>query len=185
MMTASPDQVLVLTSYPPRVCGIATYTQDLITALNRTFTGPYRYTVCALEDRLVPRDYPSEVTHRLNTADAEDHVRLALDVDQDPRIRSVWVQHEFGLYNGGQGAHLLQFLHAVNKPVAITFHTVLPAPSVERKAMMRALADRASDIIVLTERSARIMREDYGIPADKISVIAHGTHPVKSVSYTH
>ena len=129
MMTTSPDRVLVLTSYPPRVCGIATYTQDLVTALNRTFTGPYRYTVCALEDGNVPRDHPAEVTHRLNTSDAEDHLRLAFKVDHDPRIKSVWVQHEFGLYNGGQGQYLLQFLRAVHKPIAITFHTVLPAPS--------------------------------------------------------
>ena len=179
MMTTALDRVLVLTSYPPRVCGIATYTQDLVTALNRTFTGPYRYTVCALEDGLVPRHYPSEVTHRLNTSDGEDHERLAMDVDHDPRIKSVWVQHEFGLYNGGQGQYLLQFLHAVNKPVAITFHTVLPSPSVERKDMICALAERATDVVVLTERSARILREDYAISADKISVIAHGTHPVK------
>ncbi len=179
MKTFTPDRVLVLTSYPPRVCGIATYTQDLVTALNRTFTGPYRYTVCALEDGHVPRDYPIEVTHRLNTSDAEDHVRLAFDLDHDPRIKQVWVQHEFGLYNGGHGDYLLQFLSVVHKPIAITFHTVLPAPSVERKAMMCALADRAGDVVVLTERSARILREDYAIPGEKISVIAHGTHPVK------
>jgi len=179
MHITTPDRVLVLTSYPPRVCGIATYTQDLVTALNRTFTGPYRYTVCALEDGLVPRDYPSEVTHRLNTSDAEDHIRLAFDIDHDPRIKQVWVQHEFGLYTGGQGQYLLQFLSAVHKPIAITFHTVLPAPSAGRKAMMCALADRATDIIVLTERSALILREDYAVPAAKISVIAHGTHPVK------
>lgn len=178
-MTTSPDRVLVLTSYPPRVCGIATYTQDLVTALNRAFTGPYRYTVCALEDGLVPRDYPSEVTHRLNTLDAQDHVRLAMDVDHDPQIKSVWVQHEFGLYNGGEGQYLLQFLQVVHKPVSITFHTVLPDPSPERRTVMCALAERATDIVVLTERSARILREDYAIPADKISVIAHGTHPVK------
>ena len=178
-MSTFSDRVLVLTSYPPRVCGIATYTQDLITALNRTFTGPYRYTVCALEDGVVARDYPSEVTHHLNTSDAEDHMRLAFDLDHDPRIEQVWVQHEFGLYSGGEGQYLLRFLHAVHKPIAITFHTVLPSPSAERKAMMCALAERATDIVVLTERSARILQEDYAIPADKISVIAHGTHPVK------
>lgn len=179
MNTTSGGQVLVLTSYPPRVCGIATYTQDLVTALNRTFSGPHRYTICALEDGAVTRDYPSEVTHQLNTLDVDDHIRLALEVDHDPRIAQVWVQHEFGLFNGGQGQYLLQFLDAVHKPIAVTFHTVLPAPSTERKAMICALADRARDIIVLTERSASILRQDYAIPADKITVIAHGTHPVK------
>jgi len=132
MMNTDPrTRVLVLTSYPPRVCGIATYTQDLVTALNRTFSGPHRYAICALEDGPVDRDYPKEVTHHLNTADVNDHIRLALEVDHDPRIDQVWVQHEFGLYNGGQGDFLIQFLDAVHKPVAITFHTVLPAPSAD------------------------------------------------------
>jgi hypothetical protein len=98
MNPPTTDRVLILTSYPPRVCGIATYTQDLVTALNRTFNGPFRYTVCALEDGNISRDYPDEVTHTLNTKDVDDHIRLALEVDQDPRIARVWVQHEFGLY---------------------------------------------------------------------------------------
>ena len=175
---ATADRVLVLTSYPPRVCGIATYTQDLLTALNRTFNGPFRYTVCALEDGRISRDYPKEVTHTLDTKDAADHIRLALEVDQDPRIGRVWVQHEFGLFQGGDGHFLLQFLNAVEKPVAVTFHTVLPSPSPERIAMIRALAERASDVVVLTERSGRILREEYAIDADKIIVIPHGTHVV-------
>ncbi|MBL7986063.1 MAG: glycosyltransferase, partial [Flavobacteriales bacterium] len=178
MTQRTTDRVLILTSYPPRVCGIATYTQDLVTSLSRTFNGPFRYTVCALEDGKVSRDYPPEVTHTLDTKDPADHIRLALEVDQDPRIDRVWVQHEFGLYQGGDGHFLLQFLNAVAKPVAVTFHTVLSAPSPERIAMIRALADRASDVVVLTERSARILREEYTIDGDRITVIPHGTHVV-------
>jgi glycosyltransferase involved in cell wall biosynthesis len=178
MTTLTTDRVLILTSYPPRVCGIATYTQDLVSALNRTFNGPFRYTVCALESGPVLRDYPAEVTHTLDTKDPDDHIRLALEVDQDPRIDRVWVQHEFGLYPGGEGQFLLQFLNAVDKPVAVTFHTVLSSPSAERIAMIRALAERASDVVVLTERSARILREEYAITEEKIAVIPHGTHVV-------
>lgn len=178
MNRSNMDKVLVLTSYPPRVCGIATYTQDLVTALNRTFKGPFRYDVCALEDGYVTRDYPQEVTHTLNTIDAEDHLRLASEVDNDARISMVWVQHEFGLYQGGDGDLLLGFLEALTKPVAITFHTVLPSPSLERVRMMRALAGRAVDVIVLTQRSASILCEEYGIPVKKITVIPHGTHVV-------
>jgi len=144
MHNAKPEmkQVIVLTSYPPRVCGIATYTQDLVTALNRAFKGPVRYTVCALEDGDISRDYPVEVTHTLNTKEAEAHIRLALEVDRDPRIERVWIQHEFGLYQGGEGQYLLDFMDAVHKPIAITFHTVLPSPSPERIATIRALAER-------------------------------------------
>ena len=172
------ERVVVLTSYPPRVCGIATYTQDVITALNRTFKGPARYTVCALEDGNISRDYPVEVMHTLNTLDAEDHSRLARELGRDPHVVRVWVQHEFGLYQGGDGQYLLRFLKEVNKPIAITFHTVLPSPSPERIATIRSLAELASDIIVLTERSARILREEYAVAADRITVIPHGTHVV-------
>jgi len=171
-------QVIVLTSYPPRVCGIATYTQDVVTALNRAFDGPVRYTVCALEDGDISRDYPAEVTHTLNTKNEEDHERLALEVAHDPRIERVWIQHEFGLYQGGEGEYLLEFMDAVHKPIAITFHTVLPSPSPERIATIHALAARATDIIVLTERSGRILRDEYAIGPDKITVVPHGTHVV-------
>lgn len=178
MERPNTDRVLVLTSYPPRVCGIATYSQDLVSALNRAFLGPFSYTVCALDDGNVPRDYPQEVTHTLNTTDPDDHLRLALEVDHDVSISMVWVQHEFGLYPGGDGRSLLHFLETVNKPVAITFHTVLPSPSIERRQMIHALAECASDIIVLTHRSAGILRDEYGISAEKITVIPHGTHVV-------
>ncbi|MBK8498239.1 MAG: glycosyltransferase [Flavobacteriales bacterium] len=178
MKIIASDRILVLTSYSPRVCGIATYAQDLVTALNRTFSAPFRYVVCALEDTPILRNYPGEVTRVLNTSDPEDHACLAFEVDHDPRIKIVWVQHEFGLYNGGRGDHLLRFMQAIHKPVTITFHTVLPAPGPERLEMMRALAGASTDIIVLTERSARILREEYGVSNEKISVIPHGTHTV-------
>ncbi|MBX2981438.1 MAG: glycosyltransferase [Flavobacteriales bacterium] len=179
MKNTAPDRVLVLTSYPPRVCGIATYTQDLVSALNKTFSGPDRYTVCAVENSSIDRAYPSEVTHRLNAMYPDDHIRLAGEVDRDESIKRVWVQHEFGLYQAGEGQYLLRFLNAVSKPVAITFHTVLTSPSAERAEMVRALGERASDIVVLTERSARVLRDQYGIEARKISVVPHGTHAVQ------
>lgn len=80
---------------------------------------------------------------------------------------------------GGEGQYLMDFMDAVHKPIAITFHTVLPSPSPERIATIRALAERTTDIIVLTERSARILRGRINaIAEDKITVIPHGTHVV-------
>ncbi|MEO8067853.1 MAG: glycosyltransferase [Flavobacteriales bacterium] len=173
------DQVLVLSSYPSRVCGIATYTKDLVTALNRTFTEPLVFRVCALEEGPGGFSYPEEVTCTLNTLDEAAHIALAARVNRDQRITRVWIQHEFGLYNGSEGAYLLAFAQAVTKPITITFHTVLPNPAPERNAMVRALAAAASDIVVLTARSARMLREEYGVAQDKITVIPHGTHVVR------
>ncbi|MEO8589965.1 MAG: glycosyltransferase [Flavobacteriales bacterium] len=174
------DQVLVLSSYPPRVCGIATYTHDLVTALNRTFSAPHRFTICALENE--PRslsEYPDEVVTTLDPSIEADHIALLDQVNGDPSIKRVWVQHEFGLYPGGDGRYLLSMLQGLHVPVSITFHTVLPDPSDERRSMVRGLAGVATSVIVLTERSARILREEYTINPDKIAVIPHGTHVVR------
>jgi glycosyltransferase involved in cell wall biosynthesis len=178
-MSLTKDRIVVLTSYPPRACGIATYAHDLVTALNRTYNAPFRFHVCAVENTRDTRNHPKEVTHTLYAADPADHDRIAREIGSDPTIRGIWVQHEFGLFNKDGGAHLIRLLRNVHKPVTITFHTVLPAPAPERYQEVIALAEQASDIIVLTERSAGILEAVYGVPREKISVIPYGTHPVR------
>jgi len=177
---ASPatDEVLFLTSYPPRVCGIATYSQDLIAAIERKFHGSFSIRVCALEDGPSGETYPTEVRHVLDTRDEVACAAFGREVERDPRIRAVMVQHEFGLFGGAHGSHVLHFLSALSKPVAVTFHTVLPRPDAGRLRLVRAIAARVSDILVLTRRSALILLEDYGIAKDRITVVPHGTHPV-------
>lgn len=179
MQLLDQDHVLVLTSYPPRVCGIATYTQDLVSSLLRTYSAPLTFSVCALDEGPSTFSYPPEVSCTLNTLDEADHQALAQRVNSDARITRVWVQHEFGLYNGAEGQYLLELLRSLRKPVAITFHTVLPTPSHERREMIQSLAATALDVIVLTERSAAILRKEYAIPAEQITVIPHGTHAVR------
>jgi glycosyltransferase involved in cell wall biosynthesis len=178
MKPPAPGQVLMLTSFPPRVCGIATYSQDLITAISAKFPASIAIQVCALEDGPVSETYPELVTHTLDTSDPLACAALGLAVDRDPEIRAVMVQHEFGLFGGNLGGHLLHFLDACHKPVAVTFHTVLPRPDGARLRMVRAIAHHASHLIVLTKRSARILVEEYGIADHMIVVVPHGTHPV-------
>jgi glycosyltransferase involved in cell wall biosynthesis len=177
MIKHHPEHTLVLTSYPPRVCGIATYAQDLLDALERTYGGN-AFRVCALERGPELRTYPSRVDHTLNTIDEMAHIALAARINADPCIKRVWVQHEFGLYPGGEGRYLLELLRSVRRPVAITFHTVLPQPTPERKRLVQAMAERADDVIVLTQRSADLLEQEYGVARDKVAVIPHGTHVV-------
>jgi len=178
MSLNEPRQTLVITSYPPRVCGIATYAQDLLAALRRNYGHSMEFKVCALTHGPVEHEWPKEVAYTLNTLDEADHQLIARRINGDPRIKRVWIQHEFGLYPGADGRWLTDLLRAVEKPVAITFHTVLPEPTPHQEETLKTLASLASDIIVLTQRTGTLLHERYGVDAKKINVLPHGAHPV-------
>ena len=169
--------VLFLTTYPPRECGIATFTQDMVQALTQQFGASYDFKICALEEGFGhQRSYPDEVVATLNTHALKDCADLAERVNNDPSVRVVCVQHEFGLFGGEWGDHVLAFLYSLTKPVVINLHTVLPDPSPELRRLMRNIARSAQQLVVMTHRSATILEEEYDIVAEQIMVIPHGTH---------
>ncbi len=170
-------EILFITSYPPRECGIATYSQDLIKALNNKFTDSIAIKVCALESGKINYEYPDEVKYVLKTSIAAEYEKLTVKINNDDLIKIVLIQHEFGFYRVQEQA-FLQFLYNLTKPVAIVFHTVLPHPDEQLKSKIRGIADVCESIIVMTNTSAQILKDEYGVPDDKISVIAHGTHLV-------
>jgi glycosyltransferase involved in cell wall biosynthesis len=170
-------EILIVTSYPPRECGIATYSQDLIKSLNNKFSNSLSLKVCALEPANIKYSYPDEVKYILNTSIANEFVEMALTINKDPNIEIVLIQHEFGFYRVQEGA-FLQFLYDLTKPVIIVFHTVLPHPDVALKSKTRGIAAVCESIVVMTQTSANILTNDYGISGQKITVIAHGTHLV-------
>ena len=169
--------VLFLTTYPPRECGIATFTQDMVQALTRQFGTSYDFKICALEEGFQHhRTYPDEVVATLNTYDLKECADRAEQINNDPSIRVVCVQHEFGLFGGEWGDHVLAFLYSVNKPVIINLHTVLPNPSPELRRLMRNIARTAQKLVVMTHRSAEILQNEYQLAPEAIVVIPHGTH---------
>jgi glycosyltransferase involved in cell wall biosynthesis len=174
-------EILFITSYPPRVCGIATYSQDLIKALNNKFSNSLSIKVCALESGDANYPYPGEVKYILNTSLAAGYEKLALNINNDNRIKIVLIQHEFGFFRVQEQA-FLQFLYELSKPVVIVFHTILPHPDEQLKSKIKSIADVCRSIIVMTHTSADILTKDYGVPQQKISVIAHGTHLVPHLS---
>jgi glycosyltransferase involved in cell wall biosynthesis len=179
----TPDlaEILCITSYPPRVCGIATYSQDLIKALNNKFSNSLSMRVCALESEDANYSYPGEVKYILNTSLAAEYEKLASTINKDKRIKIILIQHEFGFYKKQEQA-FLQFLFELSKPVVIVFHTVLPHPDETLRSKIRSIAIACSSIIVMTQNSADILTNDYDLPRQKISVIAHGTHLVLHIS---
>ncbi len=176
-LNALPE-ILLITSYPPRECGIATYSQDLFKALNNKFSNSFALKVCALESGKTNNAYPDEVKYILDTNSSSKYVELTNTINNNPRIKLVLIQHEFGLFNSADSDTFLQFIYSVTKPVTIVFHTVLPRPDDVFKTKVRHIAAASTSIIVMTKNAARILNDDYGVSTNKISVIPHGTHLV-------
>ncbi len=171
------SEIVFLTSYPPRECGIATYSKDLERALSEKFGQSFTLKVLPLESRSEQHRYPKGIEHVLNTDNALDFLKASHRINSDPNVGLVLIQHEFGLFKDSENA-FLEFLEFLDKPVAITFHTILPEPSDEVKLNVQRISFLSDAIIVMTQTSAEILIRTYGVPADKINVIPHGTHLV-------
>ena len=174
-------EVLVISSYPPRECCIATYSQDLIKSLNNKFSNSFNIKVCAVENHTSDFTYPDEVKWTLDTTHVSAFMELAEKINNDNRIQSVLIQHEFGLYKNNEQA-FLQMLYELLKPVMLVFHTVLPRPDSHLKLEVKNITEACQSIIVMTKTSADILIKEYGVAPHKINIIAHGTHLVQHLS---
>jgi len=170
-------EVLFITSYPPRECGIATYSYDLIKALKNQFVYSFSLQVCALENDNEKHTYEEDVKYVLNTSDSKSYTDLANKINADDNIKIVLLQHEFGFF-AESVPQFNAFISKVNKPVAIVFHTVLPRPDEVFKQNVQHLLDNVDGIIVMTNGASEILSRDYKVDESKITIIPHGTHLV-------
>lgn len=170
-------EILFISSYPPKECGIATYTQDLVLQLNNKFVNSFTIRICPLETGHEKFIYPDQVQYILNTSSAAEYSRLATIINENGDISMVMIQHEFGFFTSNENDFAL-FLKKLRKPVILVFHTVLPKPTELLKNKVKDIASFAESIVVMTNSSSNILINDYEIPPDKIIVIPHGTHLV-------
>ena len=170
--------ILFISSYPPRECGIATFTKDLVNSIKQRFTHQIEMKICALEEGISYFQYDEEVIYRLDTTQREQYALLAEKINNNRQIAALMIEHEFGLFGGKHGEYLLDFLEIIKKPVVITFHTVLPLPDPRLLSVVKSLSKSCRNIIVMTHGSEKILEEDYGISQEKIKIIPHGTHLV-------
>jgi glycosyltransferase involved in cell wall biosynthesis len=174
-------EIVIITSYPPRECGIATYSQDLFFALQNKFTNSFDVTICALESELDTYKYSDEVKYVLKTDSSASYSSFAEVCNQRDTISMVVFQHEFGLFKTNE-SDFIELLERINKPKMVVLHTVLPNPDVAILSMMQEINRYAITLIVMTQTSLKILVQDYGIDAQKITVIPHGTHLVEFTS---
>jgi len=176
-------EIVVLTTYPPRECGIATYTHDLIHAIQTTYEANFTLKICALENAKETYNYPIKPAYRLITDQKSSYKALAKELAENPQIKLVLIQHEFGLFESGKEA-FEEFIQNVNQAIVFVFHTVLPRPNPELQASVISYAQHAAAIIVMTQNSSQILQDDYNIDGDKIQVIPHGTHLISHSNKT-
>jgi len=171
------SEILFITSFPPRECGIATYSEDLLKALKNKFHNSFKFSICALETEHESYSYSEEIKYKLNTDLENSFTKLAFQINKNSCIKIVFVQHEFGFFEHKK-KEFQQFLDLLKKPLVITFHTVLPNPGEALKLQVKQIVAAAESIIVMTNSSAELLVSTYGIARSKIEVIAHGTHLV-------
>nr|WP_315177021.1 glycosyltransferase [uncultured Flavobacterium sp.] len=171
-------KMLLVSSYPPRECGIATFSNDIVNAVKIVFGDTLPVEVCALQNSEQHFEYNNEVSFILPVDSLEHYRMVAEKINERNDIGLVCIQHEFGLFRGEYGDYILSFILALNKPIVTVFHTVLPNPDEKRKKIVHAIADLSDRIIVLTKNSQTILTTNYSVEKPKTIVIPHGNHNV-------
>jgi glycosyltransferase involved in cell wall biosynthesis len=170
VLDSSPSHIGYLSTYPPKECGIANFTQDLIDATSEL--SELRSSVIAINEKGAIYDYDRRVKLRINRDKIEDYVNAAEYVNSS-NIQLLVIQHEFGLYGGDYGANIKVFLENVKKPVITTLHTV--QANFDQKAIetLRYIVERSESIVVIANAAINMLK-NQGISCKKCAVIPHG-----------
>lgn len=166
------SSISVIGNYLPRQCGIATFTTDLVEAL--TSEAPeINCWAAAMNDRPEGYQYPEKVRFEINQNKLTDYSIAAqfLNISQTD---IVCLQHEYGLFGGPAGSHLLKLLGSLHMPVVTTLHTVLDNPAAEYRDVMSKLALLSDKLVVMSHKAADFLRDIYAVPENKIAFIHHG-----------
>jgi glycosyltransferase involved in cell wall biosynthesis len=177
--------ILYVGSFPPRECGIATFTKDLTNAIDKEYCPEIKSKILALNvNGTSIYNYPRKVIKQINETEIEDYINCANDINRSPEIKLVNIQHEYGLFGGDWGDYLLFFLEMLKKPIIITMHTVLPDPDEKLFKVTKSMTQKADGLVVMTNTSAQILEKTYGVPKNKIKIIPHGVHHIAFPSKT-
>ncbi|MFY9853007.1 MAG: glycosyltransferase family 4 protein [Terracidiphilus sp.] len=167
-----PTRIAFVGNYLPRECGIATFTTDLCTALATEY-GEERLFAIPVNDPGSSYDYPERVRLELTQEDLASYERAA-DFLNFNGNDLVCLQHEYGIYGGAAGSHILAFLRKLTMPLVTTLHTVLRDPDANQRMVLEEIARLSDRMVVMSELAAQLLNEVYAISREKIDVIPHG-----------
>lgn len=169
---AEKIRVAYVSTYPPRECGIAAYTKELVDAVSilQAVKPPV---IVAMNDRHGHYDYAIEVKFQIDQGDIESYTNAARYINESD-IDIVNLQHEYGLFNGAWGEDIITFLEKLEKPVITTLHTMLQEPVIAAKRVMEGILQHSDFIIIMARVGKKMLEDQYGSLADKIRYIPHG-----------
>src|SRR3954451_18785312 len=173
-------RIAVIGNSLPRRCGIATFTTDLQQGISASRPS-LEACIVAITDHGQTYDYPKAVAFQIQDDKIEEYIRAA-DFLNAGRFDTVCLQHEFGIFGGEAGGHVLELLSRLTMPVVTTFHTVLANPTAAQRAVMERIVDASSKVVVMANKGRELLRSVYQVPDDKIEVIAHGIPDVALVA---
>lgn len=159
-------------NFPPRRCGIATFTRDIFESLRQAAPKAV-WDVVAMDDGKSQITYPPTVTHVVPQDDPDSYVRTAQSLNRSG-AEIAFIQHEYGIFGGEAGGHLLLLMRRLRMPVVVTLHTVLERPSPAQKRVMDEILALSSSAIVMSEMGKRIIARVHPSAARKVHVIPHG-----------
>jgi glycosyltransferase involved in cell wall biosynthesis len=165
-----------VSTYPPRLCGIATFTRDLsraIAAADRSVGTTILAMTDHAESATDPHAFPECVRFQIRRGVKDDYASAADFVNYSD-IRLVSIQHEYGIFGGDDGVHILDFLARIRVPSIATLHTVLKSPSRLQRAIVEEMAERCARVVVMSRIGVRLLAQSYDIPADRVVIIPHG-----------
>lgn len=165
-----------IATYPPRQCGIGTFTENLyrsMVASDPVEPNHKRSFIVALKDTDEELNYPREVKFTIRQQFQEDYLNAAKYINMSG-ARCCILQHEFGIFGGKDGVHILPLLHQLKMPLVVTLHTVLQTPSYAQKEILQRICKMASRVVVMSRKAIEMLTGIYGIPKAKIVFVEHG-----------
>jgi glycosyltransferase involved in cell wall biosynthesis len=176
----SVRKVAMLGNHLPRQCGIATFTTDLSDAIATECAGVDCF-VLAMNDARRRHAYPSRVRFEIDDSDLSSY-RRAADFLNVNAVDVLCVQHEYGIFGGKAGSHLLVLLRELRMPIVTTLHTILANPDAPQRAAMDELTRISERLVVMTRQGTALLRDAHGTPESKVDLIPHGIPPMQVVA---
>src|SRR5580698_2252393 len=167
-----PSRIAVIGNHLPRQCGIATFTTDLCSAISAEY-GTARLLALPVNDTEQGYDYPARVRWSLAQDDLRSYQEAAEFLNFN-NIDMVCLQHEYGIFGGPAGSHILQLLRGLKMPVVTTLHTVLREPNPDQLMVMEEIVELSDRLIVMSQLSSQFLQEIFKIPGSKIDMVPHG-----------
>jgi glycosyltransferase involved in cell wall biosynthesis len=167
-----PSRIAVIGNHLPRHCGIATFTTDLCAAISTECVSA-RLLALPVNDTEEGYDYPDRVRWTLAQDDVKSYQEAAEFLNFN-NIDMVCLQHEYGIFGGPAGSHILHLLRGLKMPVVTTLHTVLREPSPDQMLVMEEIAELSDRLIVMSQLSSQFLQEIFKVPGSKIDMVPHG-----------